>query len=103
MITRKTQIMNTAIQLYKHDNQVFFRIFAQIKPFSKHLTSVHDIYELIIDLKPPYGCWLNKLWVRNFGKREIAFSILLERVRSLCSQFGFSVPYKELRKWEAED
>ncbi len=99
MIYRKSQEMHTAIQIYKSYNQIIFRIYANVKPLPKHLHYVHDIYELIVDLSPPYGCWVNNQFVRNFTNYQVAWSILLERIRTLSKQFGFTVPYAQLNKW----
>ena len=99
MIYRKQQEMYTAIQIYKSYHQIIFRIYARVKPLPKILNPVHDIYELIVDLAPPYGCWVNKQFVRYFGNHQVAWSILLERIRTLSTQFGFKVPYDQLRRW----
>lgn len=99
MIERKKQEMNVAIQIYKSYHKIIFRIYAQVKPLPKILNPVHDIYELIVNLAPPYECWLNGQFIRNFTNFEVAYSILLERVRTLSKQFGFEVPYDKLRVW----
>ena len=99
MIERKTQELHTARQLFKHDNFIVFRIFAQKKPLTKGLEWVHSIYEIKIQIIPPYSCYLDKRHIRHFTSKKEAASILLERVRTLSTQFGFSVPYYKLRTW----
>ena len=98
MIYRKTQELNTAIQLYKHNKIITFRIFAQKKPLQKRLEWVHSIYDLQIQIESPFLCNIDKRYIRNFTSKKEAVSILLERVRTLCTQFGFNVPYSELRR-----
>ena len=102
MIERKTQEMNTAMQLYKSYHKIIFRIYASTKPLPKVLGWVHGIYELKIDLSPPYGCWFNNRFIQNFTNFQVAYSILLERVRTLSRQFGFEVPYDKLRIWHGK-
>lgn len=102
MITRKKQELYTAMQIFKHDDIVTFRIYAQVKPLPKQIGMLHDIYDLKIQIVPPYACFINHLHIRDFPNLKTAYSILLERVRSLCQQFGFKVPYRELWKWQRE-
>ena len=102
MIERKKQELYTAMQIYKSYHTVTFRIYASTRPLPKVLAPVHDIYELMIDLSPPYGCWLNKQFVHYFTNFKVAYSILLERVRTLSTQFGFNVPYDKLRVWHGK-
>jgi hypothetical protein len=100
MIVRRKKQMNLAMQLYRHDNIIVFRIYAQVKEFPRFLMSHHCVYELKVQVVPPYSCWQQHQYVRDFSSHEIAWSILLERIRSFCSQFGFDVPYTQLRIWE---
>jgi len=102
VIEHKKQELYTAIQLYKSYHNIIFRIYASKKPLPKVLSWVHSIYELKINLSPPYECWLNHQFVRNFTNFEVAYSILLERVRTLSTQFGFNVPYDKLRVWHGK-
>ena len=98
MIERKIQELHTAIQLYKHDDFITFRVFAQKKPFQKHLQWVHSIYDIQIQIVPPFACLMDMRPIRNFTSKKEAVSILLERVRTLSTQFGFTVSYSQLNK-----
>lgn len=102
MIERKKQEMYTAMQVYKSYHKITFRIYTSTKPLPKILHYVHSIYELTVDLSPPYGCWLNSQFVRNFTNFEVAYNILLERIRTLSKQFGFKIPYEKLRVWHGK-
>ena len=102
MIERKKQEMYTAMQLYKSYHKIIFRLYVSAKPLPKALYPISSIYELSINLSPPYDCYLNNNFVRNFTSFNVAYSILLERVRTLSKQFGFDVPYDKLRVWHGK-
>lgn len=100
MIERRTSELHVARQLFKHDNIIHFRIYASVRRLPKVLNSVDSIYELQVGTWFPFSCWINRLYVRNFQRWEIAFEILTERVNTVSRQFGFERVY--LKQWEAE-
>lgn len=91
MIERKKLEMNVARQYFKNNNQIFFRIYATKHKFPIQISpnSNWPIYELIIDTKPPFGCWVNGRFVREFPSWKEAWVILQERVNTMSRQFGF--------------
>lgn len=98
---RRKQELNVARQLFKHDNIIVFRIYAQKKPLPKVLNRFDAIYEFKVQTISPYSCWLNGVYHHDFADGKVAWSILLERAGSLSRQFGFGSAY-ELLKWSGD-
>ena len=85
------QELNIVRQIFKHDNHMIFRIYTSVYPIPKHLPYYHhsSIYELKVQTVPPYSCYINHFHIRDFLRKENAWSISQERVNTISRQFGF--------------
>ena len=98
MIHRRIQELHVARQIFKHDNIIVFRIYAQKRALPKKLEPFDNIYEFKVQTIPPYSCWLNGQYHHDMTDSKVAWSILLERVGTVSRQFGFG-SYYGLLNW----
>ena len=91
MIERNKQELKLARQLFKHDDHMIFRIFATVHKLPKTFPHYHEskIYELKVQTVPPYSCYINYQYIRDFQTWKTAWSISQERVNTVSRQFGF--------------